>query len=49
MIAALLLLMLGTAQSPVVGWKDGEIWLTQEGSPPVQLTRDGCEKDRQPA
>lgn len=49
MIAALLLLMFGATQRPVVGWKEDEIWLTQEGAPPVQLTRDGCEKARQPA
>ena len=48
MIAALLLLLFGNTQGPAVGWKEGEIWLAQEGSAPVQLTRDGCEKS-QPA
>jgi hypothetical protein len=49
MITALLLILFGATQHPIVGWKEGEIWLTPEGAPPVQLTRDGCEKSRQPA
>jgi len=49
MIEALLLLLLGAPQRPVVEWREDEIWLTREGSPPAQLTRDGCEKGRQPA
>jgi Tol biopolymer transport system component len=49
MIAALLLLLFGASQRPVVEWREDEIWLMREGSPPVRLTRDGCEKGRQPA
>ena len=41
--------MTGAIQHPAVEWKDGEIWLTREGEPPLQLTRDGCEKGREPA
>src|ERR1019366_8483114 len=41
--------MAGAIQHPAVEWKDGEIWLTREGEPPLQLTRDGCEKGREPA
>lgn len=41
--------MASAIQHPAVEWKDGEIWLTREGEPPLQLTRDGCEKGREPA
>ena len=41
--------MLGASKRSAVEWKEGEIWLTQDVAPPVKLTHDGCEKDRQPA
>jgi len=41
--------MVGASHRSAVEWKEGEIWLTRDGAPPVQLTHDGCEKDRQPA
>jgi hypothetical protein len=40
--------LLGSAQQPTVQWRDGEIWLTRDGSPPTPITSDGCEKGRGP-
>lgn len=47
--AVVLLLVFGAARRPMMEWKESEIWLTREGEPALQLTRDGCEKGREPA